>query len=109
MNQPEQTREQDIPEFLEPSAFRTGKRQVRQLSHRAAYCDRTLPEVVDDTEPVLVIDRREISVEALRVDQKRSAGNEWLLPAPGQAPRMPHHGRIRVFLYLEPYDRIVIQ
>ena len=56
-----------------------------------------------------MIDRREISVKALRVDQKRSAGNEWLLPAPGQAPRMPHHGRIRVFLYLEPYDRIVIQ
>ena len=40
---------------------------------------------------------------------KRTAGNEWLLPAPGQASRMSHNRSVREFLYLEPYNRILIQ
>ena len=56
-----------------------------------------------------MIDGREVPVEELRVDQKRTAGNEWLLPAPGQASRVSHHRRVWVFLYLEPDDWIVIQ
>ena len=67
------------------------------------------PEMVDEAEPVFMIDGREIPVEELRVDQKRTAGNEWFLPAPGQASRMSHDRRVRVFLDLESHDRVVVQ
>src|SRR5260370_34549178 len=56
-----------------------------------------------------MINGREIPLEELRVVQQRTAGNEWLLPASGQAPRMSHNRGVRIFTYLESHDRIIIQ
>jgi hypothetical protein len=108
INQPEQAGQQDVAELFKLSTTRSGKGQIPKLPHRTTYCDLTFPEMVDDAEPVLMVDGREVPVEELRVDQKRTAGNEWFLPAPGQAPRMSHDRRIRVLLDLEPYDRVFV-
>jgi hypothetical protein len=69
MNQPEQARQQDIAKFLKLSALGSGKRQRWQLSYRTAYSDFTFAEMVDDAEPVLMVDGGEVPFENLRVNQ----------------------------------------
>src|SRR5580658_7556760 len=75
MYKPEEAGKKDIPEFFSCGAVRSGKRQVLQLPDRTANSDFTPTEMVNDTEPVLVINRSKIPVEELRIDQERAAGN----------------------------------
>ena len=76
MYQPKQAGKQDIAKFLVRSPLRIGKGQVHQLPHRTADRDSTLREMINYTEPVLVIYGSEIPVEVLWIDQERAARNE---------------------------------
>ena len=109
MNQPEQAGCEDIAEFLVLGTLRKGEGRVRHLSHRAADRDLACPEVINDAEPVLMIDGREESVEPLRINQQSATRDKRFLPAPGQAACMSNNRRVGILLHSEPDNRIIIQ
>jgi hypothetical protein len=68
MNQPEQPGGEDVAEFLVLGPLRNGEWLVRLLANHAADRDLAGHEMIDDAEPVLMIDGGEKSAEPLRID-----------------------------------------
>ena len=109
MNQPQQATCKHIAELLNTRTVRVSKWIVRTLSDLAADSHFTKPEVIEYAEPVFMIYGRKESIEALRIDQERSARYEWLVLISDHSTDMPDYGRVRVFVgHLYTYNRIFI-
>jgi hypothetical protein len=91
MNKPEQASCEDIAEFLVLGALGNGEWFVRLLANHAADRDLASHKMVDDAEPVLMIDGGEQSVEPLGVDKQRTARDEWYLLSACHAAGVPHY------------------
>ena len=90
VNQPEQAGREDVAEFLVLRALWASEGLVTLLPHCTADRDLADPQVVNDAEPVLMIDGLEESIEPLRIDEQRTARDEWYLHATRHAARVSH-------------------
>ncbi|GIF44178.1 hypothetical protein Axi01nite_84890 [Actinoplanes xinjiangensis] len=101
---------QDVAELLPAGPARIGKRVVGLLQRPAHLADRAEAGIVEQEEPVLVVDLRKERVDPVRRYRQGTAADEGvLLVVAGLPVGMAHHGVVGITTDLQPHTVVGVE